>query len=83
MQSIISQRPAEKRALRVNDFCDAYGVSRATVYKMMKKGALRTVLIGGRRVVPVEVAETLLREGSRQKEPGRAGARDPVRNDGT
>ncbi len=64
MQNNILQRRAEKRALRVNDFCEAYGVSRATVYKMMKNGTLRTALIGGRRVVPVEAAEALLKEGS-------------------
>jgi hypothetical protein len=47
-----------------NDFCDAYGVCRATAYKMMKNGTLRTVLIGGRRVIPVDAAEALLREGA-------------------
>jgi predicted DNA-binding transcriptional regulator AlpA len=49
-----------KRALRVNDFCAAYGISRATAYKLMKQGKLRTVLIAGRRLVPVDAAEALL-----------------------
>jgi hypothetical protein len=31
---------------------------------MMKNGTLRTVLIGGRRVIPVDAAEALLREGA-------------------
>jgi predicted DNA-binding transcriptional regulator AlpA len=64
MQNDISKKLAVKRALRVNDFCDAYGVCRATAYKMMKNGTLRTVLIGGRRVIPVDAAEALLREGT-------------------
>jgi excisionase family DNA binding protein len=55
----------ERRALRVNEFCTAYGLSRSTVYKLMKTGKLRTVLIGGRRVVPVDAAEGLLKEGAR------------------
>jgi excisionase family DNA binding protein len=49
-----------KRALRINDFCAAYGLGRSTVYNLMKKGKLRTVLIGGRRLIPVEAAEALL-----------------------
>lgn len=55
---------SSRRAFRVNEFCDAYRVSRATVYKMMKEGKLRTALIGGRRVIPVEAAEALLGEAA-------------------
>jgi predicted DNA-binding transcriptional regulator AlpA len=65
MRKMMPKEPAEKRALRVNDFCSAYGVSRSTAYSMMKKGTLRTVLIGGRRVVPVEAAEALISGGVR------------------
>jgi len=61
----MSKKPAEKRALRVNDFCSAYGVSRTTTYDLMKKGKLRTVLIGGRRLIPVEAAEALLSGGAK------------------
>jgi predicted DNA-binding transcriptional regulator AlpA len=50
-----------RRALRINDFCKAYGISRATAYKLIARGELRSVLIAGRRVVPVDVAEALLR----------------------
>jgi excisionase family DNA binding protein len=49
-----------RRALRVNEFCRAYGVSRATTYKLMKSGKLRTVRIAGRRLVPVDEAEALI-----------------------
>ena len=54
-------RPEEKRAFRVDEYCAAYGLSRSTVYKLMKLGTLRTVKVGGRRLIPKEVAEALLR----------------------
>jgi excisionase family DNA binding protein len=53
-------RPEEKRAFRVDEYCAAYGLSRTTVYKLMKLGKLRTVKVGGRRLIPKEVAEALL-----------------------
>lgn len=53
----------ERRALRVNDFCRAYGVSRSTVYKLMKANKLRTVLVAGRRLIPADAAEALLAGG--------------------
>jgi excisionase family DNA binding protein len=56
---------SEKRAYRVNDFCAAHGVSRSTVYKMMKAGTLRTVLVGGRRLIPKDAAEALLNGGAK------------------
>jgi excisionase family DNA binding protein len=49
-----------KRALRLKEFCAAYGLSRSTAYKLMAAGKLKTVLVGGRRLVPVEAAEALL-----------------------
>lgn len=64
MNAQTSEKPIERRALRVNDFCAAYGVSRSTVYKMQKAGKLRTVLIAGRRLIPVEAAEALLNGGA-------------------
>lgn len=53
----------EKRALTISEFRAAYGPSRATIYKMMNAGTLRTVLVGGRRLIPVDVAEELLKSG--------------------
>jgi excisionase family DNA binding protein len=48
-----------RRAYRVNEFCDAYRVSRQTVYEMMKAGRLRYFHIGTERRIPVEAAEAL------------------------
>ena len=59
-----TNRPIEKRAFRVNDAAEAYGCSRSTLYKMMKAGTLRTVKIGGRRLIPRDVLEALISERS-------------------
>ncbi len=61
----ITNSAPERRALRVNDFCTAYELSRSTAYKLIKEGKLRAVLIGGRCVIPVEAAEALLTEAAR------------------
>jgi len=58
-------KPVERRAYRVSEFCAAYGVSRSTVYKLQAEGKLRTVLIAGRRLIPVEAAEALLNGGAK------------------
>jgi hypothetical protein len=52
-------QPAERRAYRVNEFCDAYRVSRATAYKLMKIGKLRWFPVASERRIPVEAAEAL------------------------
>ncbi len=62
-QSQSEKVQVERRAFRVAEFCEAYRVSRATTYKLMKAGKLKTVLIAGRRLIPIEAAEALLREG--------------------
>jgi excisionase family DNA binding protein len=54
------QTDVELRAYRINDFCRAYGFSRTTAYKLIAVGTLRTVLVGGRRLVPRDAAEALL-----------------------
>ena len=42
----------EKRAFRINEFCAVYGLGRTKTYDLIKAGKLRTVLVGGRRLVP-------------------------------
>jgi hypothetical protein len=49
------------RAYRVNDFCRLYGIGRSGVYKLLKEGKLPSVIIAGRRVIPRDAAEALLR----------------------
>ena len=53
--------PTIPRAYRVKDFCKAFGLSRSTVYNLIADGRLRSVLIAGRRLIPADAAEALLR----------------------
>jgi predicted site-specific integrase-resolvase len=54
------QPPTERRAYRVNEFCEAYRLSRATAYELMKAGKLRYFHIASERRIPVEAAEALM-----------------------
>ena len=49
----------EKRAFRIDEFCAVYGLGRTKTYDLIKAGKLRTVLVGGRRLVPKDAAEAL------------------------
>jgi excisionase family DNA binding protein len=60
----ITTTPAERRALRVNDAAFIYGVSRSSLYKLMSEGKLSTVKLAGRRLIPRDNLEALLREGA-------------------
>jgi excisionase family DNA binding protein len=55
----------EKRALRINEASALYGISRSTIYKIMAAGTLRTVKIGGRRLIPRDALEALIAEGGK------------------
>jgi excisionase family DNA binding protein len=51
----------ERLAYRVDEACRALGISRTTLYKLIASGELRTVMVGGRRLIPLEAAEALVR----------------------
>jgi excisionase family DNA binding protein len=51
-------------AYRIDDFCRAIGLGRTKVYALIADGTLRTVVIGGRRLVPRDAAEALLSQGA-------------------
>jgi excisionase family DNA binding protein len=57
--------PAESRALHVREAAATYRLSRTTLYKLMAAGTLRTVKIGGRRLIPRDAIEALLRGDGR------------------
>ena len=57
--SNIRARLEEKRAFRINEFCAAYGLGRTKTYDLIKTGKLRTVLVGGRRLIHRDDAEAL------------------------
>jgi len=55
----------EPRAYRVNDFIKAFGIGRTGVYRLIKDGRLKSVMIGGRRLIPADAAEALLKSSSK------------------
>jgi len=58
--TVIDNSTSQRRALTIKAFKEAYGISHTTVYKLIKEGKLRTVIVGGRRLVPVDEAEKLI-----------------------
>ena len=58
-----SERTSNRLAFRVGEFCDAMRVSRSHVYQLIKQGKLKTVTLGGRRLIPVSEAQRLLSGG--------------------
>ena len=53
-------KPVDKRAYSVQEAAKIYGWSRSTLYKMMNDGTLRSIKIGGRRLIARDVLETLI-----------------------
>ena len=64
MAQIETVRPDERRAYTVREFCSAYRVSRSHTYNLMSQGKLRTVRVGGKRLIPVEAAAELMNGGA-------------------
>jgi excisionase family DNA binding protein len=55
----------EIRALRLKDVTTRYGLSRSTLYKLMGEGNLRSVKVGGRRLIPRDAIEALIAGGDK------------------
>ncbi len=60
MTAMKRNEPIPRRSLRVGEFSRLYGLSRATIYRLIKSGELRTIKLGGCRLIPVDAAESLL-----------------------
>lgn len=56
--------PGNRRALSIPEFCRAIGISRSSAYLLVNAGTLRTIRLGGRRLVPVSEIDRLLEGGS-------------------
>ena len=52
--------PVEVLAYRLKDAAIASGISRSKLYEMMPAGSLRTIKVGGSRLVPREALFALL-----------------------
>ena len=50
----------EKIALRINETVAVSGLSRSTIYELLKAGKLRAVKIGGRRLILRQDLQALL-----------------------
>jgi len=59
------QKTAEVLAYRIADAVAVSGLSRTTIYALMAAGKLRTVKIGGRRLVPRAALAELLQPTDR------------------
>lgn len=71
----------ERRALRPKQAAKAYGVSRTLIYEWMKSGRLRSVRLGGARLIPVTALEELIEPPEREAQhvvPLRSGEGDVV-----
>lgn len=51
---------SERIALRIRDASIVSGLSRSTLYELLKAGKIRTVKIGGRRLILRDSLEALL-----------------------
>jgi excisionase family DNA binding protein len=56
-------RELERRALGFSEFAAIFGVSRDTPKRLAKEGLLRTIMVGGRRLVPMSEVERVEQEG--------------------
>ncbi|MGA2792238.1 MAG: helix-turn-helix domain-containing protein [Roseiarcus sp.] len=57
--------PNLKRALSVAEFTHRFGIGKTSAYAMIANGTLKSVRVGGRRLIPMEAAEELLRSGAK------------------
>jgi len=55
----------ERRALSIQETARTCGLSRATLYRLLKDGKLCTVKVGARRLVPVSAIDALLNGGAK------------------
>ena len=53
----------EKITLRINETAAVSGLSRSTIYELLKTGKLQAVKIGGRRLILRESLQALLHSG--------------------
>lgn len=61
----MTNRPTLKNGLPifaydVNDFCLAVGIGKTKVYEMIKDGRLKSGILEGKRVIPVEEAQRII-----------------------
>lgn len=58
----ISRRET-RRAYGLSEFADMFGISRDSAKRAAKRGDLKTIRLGGRRLVPLTEIERIEKEG--------------------
>jgi excisionase family DNA binding protein len=59
----MTDAPGPRLAYRIDEAAKLAGVSRETLYRLIAKGKLKTVKIGGCRVVSAKVMNAMLEKG--------------------
>lgn len=49
-----------KRLLNINDGCEAIGLGRSTLYRLIRTGQIETVKVGSRRLIPTEAIDQFI-----------------------
>jgi excisionase family DNA binding protein len=52
-----------KKAYGIAQFADMFSISRDSTKRAIKRGELRTITLGGRRLIPASEVERIAREG--------------------
>lgn len=65
MKRVNTLPSAQRRAFKVDDFCDTFGPGRSTIFRLIREGKIHTVKVGGSRLIPAEEGERLLAEGAK------------------
>jgi hypothetical protein len=52
-----------KRAVGFGEFAEMFCISRDSVKRLWKTGALSTITVGGRRLIPMSEADRIERQG--------------------
>lgn len=56
-------RQVDRRAFTFGESANMFGISKDSLKRAAKRGDLRTILVGGRRLVPASEIERIEKEG--------------------
>jgi excisionase family DNA binding protein len=60
---MITATRKERRAYGLGEFAQMFGISKDTAKRRVMDGSLRTIMVGGRRLVPIGEVERIERDG--------------------
>ena len=59
----LKAREQTRRAFTIGEFSGMFGISRDSAKRHAKRGTLRTIMVGGRRLVPLSEVERIEKDG--------------------